>query len=154
MTEQVISSVREASVNTNFAEEVYPIDTDDDEAEEVSKSDCENVVDGVGDEEPLCCHDVLLPFTGKLLPISTPTSSKPNSPKPSTFPQISRAPPSDPPDLIHCCGDCQKQFSGQAKPTQCNECGELFHKTRCLKSHSCGAFSVADSKSHSTALTK
>ena len=52
-------AARTDSVNTNFAEQIYHVDTDDDdfdEAEEASQSDFENDVDDVGDEEPLCCQ--------------------------------------------------------------------------------------------------
>ena len=137
------ASVREATVTTNSSEQVYRVDTDDDdfgEAEEASNSYCENDVDE--------CGDILLPFNGKLLPISSPTTFKPPSPKSSTFPTFSI--PSNPPK---CCGDCGKPFSVQAKPTQCQTCAETFHKTRCLKSHLCVALFTTNSKSHRQSKT-
>ena len=67
------ASVREATVTTNSSEQVYRIDTDDDdfgEAEEASNSYCENDVDE--------CGEILLPFNGKLLPISSLNPPLPN----------------------------------------------------------------------------
>ena len=140
------ASVTEATVTKISSEQVYHVDTDDDdlyEAEEASNS--ENGIEHDSGE-------ILLPFSGKLLPITNPTISKPPSPKPSTFPSIS--PSSDPPDAFLCCGDCRRPFGAQAKPTQCQKCAKTFHKTRCLKSHHCMASLANNSKSHNKAPTQ